>query len=122
MSTEESVISHLAQLDLKGDDEAILAGLKEWLSTAQFEEQGDEWELCTDSELPEKWKLLKKMDLAQKVQGLAVEIKESANTSLVHRTRIFDSSSTRSQTLAIQEYRRPLLRDTHSYPLRTPYG
>lgn len=95
MLMEESVISHLAQLYLKGDDEAILIGLKEWLSTTQFEERGDEWELCTDSELPEKWKLLKKMDLAQKVQRLAVEIKESANTCLVHRTRILEYSITR---------------------------
>ncbi len=67
MSTEEPVISHLTQPDLNGGDEAILAGLTEWLSTAKFEEQSDEWELCTDKELPEKWKLLKKMDLAQKV-------------------------------------------------------
>lgn len=95
MLMEESVISHLAQLYLKGDDEAIFIGLKEWLSTTQFEERGDEWELCTDSELPEKWKLLKKMDLAQKVQRLAVEIEESANTCLVHRTRILEYSITR---------------------------
>ena len=67
MSTEEQAITHLAQPNLKGDDEAILAGLAEWLHTARFEERGDEWELCTDEELPEKWKLLEKMDLAQKV-------------------------------------------------------
>lgn len=60
-------MSHLAQLDLIGDDEAILATLVEWLSSAEFKNQGDEWDLCTDSKLPEKWKLLQKMDLARKV-------------------------------------------------------
>ena len=83
-------VSHLASRPAVFEDGAILIELKEWLSTTQFEERGDEWELCTDSELPKKWKLLKKMDLAQKVQRLAVEIKESANTCLVHRTRILE--------------------------------
>jgi len=68
MSAAESAMSHLAQPDLSGDDEATLTGLKKWLSNAKFEkQQGDEWELCVDDELPEKWKLLKEMNLAQKV-------------------------------------------------------
>ncbi len=67
MPTEETAITHLTQRKLEGDDEGILTDLIEWLRGARFEEQGDEWELCTDEELPEKLKLLKKMDLAQKV-------------------------------------------------------
>lgn len=68
MSTAESTISHLAQPPLAGNDEATLAALKEWLSKARFEKQeGDEYQLCVDEELPKKWKLLKTMDLAQKV-------------------------------------------------------
>lgn len=60
-------MSHLVQSNLEGDDEPILAGLEKWLSKAKFEKQGDEWQLCTDSELPEKRELLQKMDLARKV-------------------------------------------------------
>ena len=52
MSTEGQAIAHLAQPNLKGDDQAMLARLTEWLHTARFEEQGDEWEVCTEKELP----------------------------------------------------------------------
>lgn len=60
-------MSHLAQSDLTGNDEAILAGLAKWLANATFKDQGNESGLCTDSELPEKWKSLQEMDLARKV-------------------------------------------------------
>lgn len=59
--------AHLAQLPLGDNDQAILASLSGWLSTARFEKH-DDLELCTDEQLAFKWETIKKMGLAQKVQ------------------------------------------------------
>ena len=67
MSTEDMSRSHLSQSPLEGNDEAILATLSTWLSTARFEKQGPGWELCMDEELPEKSKMLPNMNLSERV-------------------------------------------------------
>lgn len=67
MPTAEPLL-HLERQNLSPDDKATLAGLTDWLSTAEFEKRsGGEFELCVDKELPQKWELLEKMDLVQKV-------------------------------------------------------
>ena len=61
-------LPHLKRQDLSPNDKTTLAGLTDWLSTATFKRQSDgEFELCVDEDLPQKWKLLEKMDLVQKV-------------------------------------------------------
>ena len=70
MSTVKPDIPHLTQEKLGDKDKTILAGFVEWLAGATFRKKKttDDFELCVDSELPEKWKLLEDMDLVKKVQ------------------------------------------------------
>lgn len=70
MSQAKPTISHLTQQELSGKDQTILAGLVNWLRGATFRKNQttDDFELCIDSGLPEKWRLLEDMDLVQKVQ------------------------------------------------------
>lgn len=68
MSTTKPAILHLTTQKLTGNDQNILAGLKDWLSKAKFEKINvDNFELCVDKELSGKWAPLKDMDLVKKV-------------------------------------------------------
>lgn len=68
MSTAESVILHLTQQPLNGGDKDILAGLVDWVSKANFADQYDKtFNVCADDERPNKWELLKEMELIKTV-------------------------------------------------------
>ena len=68
MSVAKPAILHLTTQKLSGNDQNILAGLKDWLSKAKFEKINvDNFELYVDKELSGKWTLLKDMDLVKKV-------------------------------------------------------
>lgn len=94
MPTAESPISHLTQDPLSENDKAILAGLVDWLSKAKVEKiNADNFELCVDSELSEKWTLLKDMNLVEKVQEIVSKLELSliydylvSNSSMVDNT------------------------------------
>lgn len=66
MSATEPAISHLTQQELSGKDKAIIEELMDWLSGATFKKEND-FELCVDDSLSEKWRLLKDMEIVQKV-------------------------------------------------------
>ncbi len=64
MSSTGTAIPHLTQQRLSPKDKAIMEGLEDWLSSAEFEPITN---ICTDKRLSEKWALLREMDLAKKV-------------------------------------------------------
>lgn len=69
MSKSESFLPHLTQRILSNKDEQIIEGLKDWISAAKFENRnGDEFELCVNTQLCATWASLKAMDVVQKVQ------------------------------------------------------
>jgi len=68
MLTAKSDILHLAQRPLDGGDKDILAGLVDWVSKAKFADQHDKtFNVCADDERPNKWELLKEMELIKTV-------------------------------------------------------
>lgn len=64
----DTVMIHLTQRELSEKDNTILAKLVDWVYEATFiKESPDEFELCVDNGLPEKWSMLKDMDLVHEV-------------------------------------------------------
>ncbi len=98
MSTTKSALWHLKQEKLESEDQEILTGIEDWVSKAKFEKKNaDDFELCVDNGLSDKWKLLKDMDLIKKVrQGVPKLGLPLIHDLIVSTPSMVDNTNTRS--------------------------
>lgn len=59
-----SAPAYLTQEELSAADKAVLAGISEWLSHADFDPNTN---VCIDKSLQEKWALLRDIEFIRKV-------------------------------------------------------